>query len=333
MKLVIFPPIDQRRLDLVREAAGQMRVVNAADEPAALEAIADADAFYGKITPALLARAARLRWVQTATASLEHYMFDELVEHPCQLSNMRGLYGDVIADHVMGFILCFARNLHLYRDQQHQRRWEPVGGEAGRSDFVFGPAFTSEIDRRHLHLADLTCGVVGVGNIGAEIARRARAFGMTAIGVDPRTRSVPGVIDEVWPAERLVDLLRAADFVVIAAPHTPETYKLFRRERLQAMKPTAHLINIGRGAIVDLADLVASLQAGEIAGAALDVCETEPLPPESPLWKMPNVIITPHVAAASTHIATRHTETLLENIRRFVAGREPKTLVDKRAWF
>ena len=281
----------------------------------------------------MLAQAGQLRWVQTATASLEHYMFDALVEHPCRLSNMRGLFSDVIADHVMGFVLSFARNLHLYRDQQRARHWEPIGGEAGRSDFVAGPAFVSEIDRRHLHLSDCTLGVVGVGNIGGEICRRAQGFGMRILGVDPRPPRSGRRGPQVWPTERLFDLLRESDFVVIAAPHTPETYKLFRRDKFEAMKPTAYLINIGRGAIVDLADLMAALEAGRIAGAALDVFEVEPLPADSPLWTMPNVLITPHIAAASTHIAARHTQTLLENIRLFVAGKDPTTLVDKRKWF
>jgi phosphoglycerate dehydrogenase-like enzyme len=333
MKLVLFPPVDDRRLALIRKAARPMAVVNAHDEHAALAEIADADAIFGKITAPLLAQARQLRWVQTATASLEHYMFDALVEHPCRLSNMRGLFSDVIADHVMGFVLTFARNLHLYRDQQKSRHWEPIGGEEGRSDFVAGPSFVSEIDRRHLHLSDCTLGVVGVGHIGSEICRRAQSFGMRILGVDPVRREIPDVVSQIWPTDRLLDLLRQSDFVVIAAPHTPETYKLFRRDKFEAMKNTAYLINIGRGAIVDLADLVAALEAKQIAGAALDVFEKEPLPADSPLWAMPNVLITPHIAAASTHIAERHTQTLLENIRLFVAGKDPTTLVDKRRWF
>jgi phosphoglycerate dehydrogenase-like enzyme len=246
---------------------------------------------------------------------------------------MRGLYSDVIADHVFGFVLAFARNLHLYRDQQRARHWEPVGGESGRSDFLSGPAAVSEIDRHHIHLSDCTLGIVGVGSIGSEIARRASAFGMAILGVDPRCRTVPGVIPEVWPSERLADLLKASDFVVIAAPHTPHSQRLFRRETFAAMKPAAFLINIGRGAIVDLKDLIEALRSRRIAGAALDVFETEPLPADSPLWDMPNVIITPHIAAASPHIAERHLQTLLENIRLFIAGKPPGTLVDKRQWY
>jgi len=333
MKLLIFPPIDELRLQRVREAAAGMTVVNATDEKTALQEIAAAAAFFGKITPDLLARAEQLQWVQSPTASLEHYLFPELIEHPCRLSNMRGLFSDVIADHVMGYVLCFARNLHRYLRQQQQGVWQPVGGEDERTTFAAGPAHASAIDRRHLHLADCTLGVVGVGNIGSEICRRAAAFGMTVRGVDPVCRSVPGVVESVGTPEQLPELLAASDFVVIAAPHTPETYKLFRAEQFRQMKSTAYLINIGRGVIVDLADLTAALQQGEIAGAGLDVFEIEPLPEDHPLWRMENVIITPHVAAASPRISERHLETLLENIRRFVAGKEPATIVDKRRWF
>lgn len=333
MKLVIYPAIEERRLQLIREAAGTMRIINADDKTSAADHIADADAFFGKITPDLLKHADNLQWVQSPTASLEHYVFPELIDHPCRLSNMRGLYSDVIADHVMGYVLCFARNLHRYIRRQIDGTWEPVGGEAGRPNFVTGPAAVSDIDRRHPHLADCTMGVVGVGNIGAEICRRASAFGITLLGVDPVRREVPGVVSEVWPTDRLPELLQESDFVVIAAPHTPETYKLFRPQQFRQMKRSAYLINIGRGVIVDLAELTEALQNGEIAGAGLDVFETEPLPGDHPLWRLENVILTPHIAAASPRIAERHLATLLENVRRFAAGQEPLNLVDKRRWF
>lgn len=332
-KLVIYPSIDEERLDQVREAVGKMKIVNANDEAEAALAIVDATAFFGKITPELLERANKLEWIQSPTASLEHYLFPELVEHPCQLSNMRGLYYDVIADHVFGYVLMFARNLHLYLRRQMESRWEPVGGEAARSDFLSGPGQVSDIDRGALHLPDCTMGIVGVGSIGAEIARRARAFGMHVLGVDPIHRELPEVLPEIWPVHRLPELLAASDFVVIAAPHTPETEKLFSAEQFQQMRESAYLVNIGRGAIVDLAALTEALQQQQIAGAALDVFETEPLPAEHPLWKMENVLITPHIAAASPRIAERHTETLLENIRCYIRGEDPLTLVDKQKWF
>lgn len=333
MRLVIHPPVDADRLSVLRAAAGEIEVVNAADLQQALDAMPAADGFFGKLTPELLARAERLQWVQSPTASLEHYLFPALIEHPCRLSNMRGLFSDVVADHVLGFILTFARNLHTYRDQQREGRWEPVGGEAARSSFAVGPGRESEIDRRHRRLADCTLGVVGAGAIGAEILRRSAQLGTAVCGVDPLVRSIPGVLEEVWPLERLDDLLTGSDFVVLAAPHTPQTERMMRRPQLERMRRTACLINVGRGVLVDLADLTACLEEGILAGAALDVCEVEPLPPQHPLWRMSNVLITPHVAAASTCVPQRHLQTLLENVRRFAQGEEPLNLVDKRRWF
>lgn len=333
MKLVIHPAIDRHRLKAIESVAPSMVVINCDNVEQALREVANADAFFGKITPDLLARAKQLQWVQSPTASLEHYLFPALIEHPCLLSNMRGLFSDVVADHVMGFVLCFARNLHIYLRQQQQSLWSPVGDQGYVTNFVSGPGTVLPFDRTHQHLADCTLGVVGVGNIGSEILRRAAAFGMTVSGVDPKPRPVPGVTDDIRPIEQLPALLRAADYVVIAAPQTPETTKLFRRPLIQQMKRSAVLINIGRGPIVDLDDLADALDANEIHGAALDVCDPEPLPADHRLWRMPNVIITPHVAAASPRIAERHLQTLLENTRRFVNGEPPVTLVDKRLWY
>ncbi len=334
MKLVIHPPVEPQRLARITEAAGGMAVVNAADEAEALRHLPDADAFFGKITPPLLAAAKRLRWVQSPTASLEHYLFPELAAHPCVLTNMRGLFSDVIADQVFGYVLCFARNLHTYIRQQTQARWAPVGGEAERVAFSTGPGVVNAIDRAHRHLADLTLGVVGLGSIGGEVARRGLAFGMRVLAVDPVRTEAPAGVGALWPVERLPDLLAASDFVVIAAPHTPRTAKMFRREQFRQMKPSAYLINIGRGAIVDLADLTAALRAGEITGAALDVFETEPLPADHPLWGLGDkVILTPHVAGYSPRIAERHLALLLENVRRFVRGEPLKNVVNKDEWF
>ena len=249
MKIAINPPLDDLRLAKLREAAAPAEVVNAPE-------VEDADAFLGKITPPLLARARKLRWVQSFTVSLEHYLFPELVAHPCVLTNMRGLFSDVVADHAIGLVLCFARNLHLYVRRQLEARWAPVGGEGDRPSMAAGPGTVAGFDRAHVHLADATLGVVGMGGIGSEVARRATAFGMRVLGHDPKA---PGGALEV--------LLAESDYVVIAAPHTPSTAGLFDRATIRKMKPTAVLINVGRGAIVRLDDLTAALEAGEIAGA------------------------------------------------------------------
>lgn len=332
-KLVFFPPLDSDRWARAQAVGGNAELVNAADIDEALREIVGAQGFVGKITPPLLAGAKALEWIQSPTASLEHYLFPELIEHPCRLSNMRGLFSDVVADHVLGLMLCFARNLHLYIRRQQRAEWAPVGGEGSRQAFTTGPGFASAMDRAHRSLGECSLGVFGVGAIGAEIARRATGFGMQVRGVDSDVRGVPGVIDDVWPVDRLDDLLAASDFVVIAAPHTPETEGLLDARKFRSMRKDAVLINIGRGAIVRLDALVAALEENILAGAALDVFEIEPLPKDHPLWSMENVILTPHVAACSVRVPERHLHVLLENVRRFAHGEEPLNLVDKRRWF
>ncbi|MBW3600574.1 MAG: D-2-hydroxyacid dehydrogenase [Planctomycetes bacterium] len=333
MKLLLYPVIEDDRLAKIVQAAGEMAVAGAVDEAAAVREIADADAFFGKLTPEMLAAATRLRWVQSPTASLEHYVFPALVEHPLVLTNMRGIFSDVIADHVMGYVICLARNFHRYIRNQAERRWAPEGGEAARVSNLTGPGVVTAMDRAHRHLAGSTMGIVGLGSIGAEIARRAAAFNMRVVAVDPARAEPPPEVEKLWKPGRLDELLAQSDWIVVAAPHTPETEKMFRRPQFQKMRLAAYFINIGRGAIVELADLTAALEAGEIAGAALDVFEQEPLPPEHPLWRLPNVILTPHVAGYATCIADRHLEVLLDNIRRFAAGEPLRNVVNKRMWF
>jgi phosphoglycerate dehydrogenase-like enzyme len=335
MKIVIHPAVEPERLDALYAAAPGAELVNASTEAKALAAMPGADGFLGKITPALLTKADRLAWVQSFTVSLEHYIFPELVAHPCTLTNMRGLFGDVIADQVMGYVLCFARNLHTYIRQQVQHRYEPLGGESARVNSASGPGTVNAMDRATIFLPETSMGIVGFGRIGCAIAERAKAFGMTVRAVDRHPDRVANCTDvlSVWGPDRLGDLLAASDFVVIAAPQTPETAGLFHAATLAKMKKAGYLINIGRGAIVVLNDLVNALRAGKLAGAALDVFEVEPLPAESPLWDMPNVIITPHTAGYSPAIAARHLATLVENVGRFARGETLKNVVDKAAWY
>jgi phosphoglycerate dehydrogenase-like enzyme len=331
MKLLIYPSVSAERLARIQDAAAPMTVVQAQDESEAVAAVADADALFGYLTPAMLLAASRLRWAQSPTASMEKYLYPELVAADVVVTNMRGIFSDVIADHVFGFILCFAKNFHIYLRQQLRSHWQMLGRPPGELPGYAGPGEVHPSDREALTLSDCTLGLIGLGGIGAETARRGLAFGMRVLAVDPVAAEAPSGVT-LWRPERLADLLSHSDFVVIAAPHTPETYKLMNRERLRQMKRTAYLINVGRGVIVDLADLTAALEAGEIAGAGLDVFEIEPLPPDHPLWRRENVIITPHCAAASVRVAERHLETLLDNLRRFVAGRPLRNVVDKKRW-
>ena len=334
MKLVIHPAVEADRLIAVATAAPGAEWVNAATPDEALAAMPGADGFLGKITPAMLERADRSRWVQTFTASLEHYMFPACRpplhhdQHAGALRRRDRRPGDGLRP--------------LLRPEPAHVRPPPGRAplRAGRRRVGPGEQRLGAGDGQRdgpgtIFLPDATMGIVGLGAIGAEIARRALAFGMTVVAVDrfpERTRPPEGV-ESVEGMDALPDLLAASDFVVIAAPHTPETAGLFDASTISQMKPSGYLINIGRGAIVVLDDLVAALDGAQIAGAALDVFEVEPLPADHPLWDFPNVILTPHTAGYSPAIARRHLETLVENVGRFARGEPLLNVVDKTLWF
>jgi phosphoglycerate dehydrogenase-like enzyme len=277
-----------------------------------------ADAAFGTIPPALLKTARALRWLQAPQAAPPAgYYYPELIAHPVVITNFREIYNDHIGAHILAFVLAFARGLHLYLPRQLRREWKPEPGEASGV----------------LHLPETTALIVGVGGIGAETARLLAAFGVQVIGVDARRRDAPPGVMKLDGADALDSLLPHADFVILTVPHTPETEGFMHRARFRRMKRTAYFINIGRGLTTRLDDLVAALRAGEIAGAALDVYEQEPLPADHPLWTLPNVLMTPHTAGHGPYLDDRRLEVLLDNARRFVADQPLRNVVDKRHWF
>lgn len=313
MKFLIYPAISDDELAELQRVAGDTTLINAPDEATARTHIVDAEAMYGIITPDLLSRAQKLRWLQTPMAGLEKYMFPELTNSDITMSNMAGIYSDQIADQAIAYLLMFARGMHIYLRRQLAHQWQP--------------------DVPIVHLADQTLGVVGLGGIGSEVARRGRTLGMRVLATEAKSRPKPDYVDELLGVDQLDDLLAQSDFVVLCVPHTPETVKLFTLPRLQKMKSTAYLINISRGIVVDLADLTTALQTGVIAGAGLDVFEIEPLPKEHPLWDMENVIITPHSAHTSPHVVPRRIGFVRDNLRRYLAGEPLHNLIDKSRWF
>jgi len=216
----------------------------------------------------------------------------------------------------VAFVLAFARGLHHYLPLQLRREWRPAPSDTGV-----------------VHLPEATALIVGVGGIGSEAARLAEAFGMRVIGIDARRREAPPGVSKLAGPDALDTLLPEADFVILTVPHTPETQGFMHRARFQRMKRSAFFINIGRGMTTRLDDLVAALRAGEIAGAALDVFEQEPLPADHPLWTTPNVLITPHIAGYGPYLDDRRCEILLDNCRRFLAGQPLRNVVDKSRWF
>lgn len=313
MYLLLFPDPGPRWRAALTAAAPGVELLVAGDADAAIQMIAQADALYGTLTPEMLRAAQRLRWVQTSMAGLERYMFPELVASSVTLTNARGLYSDVIADHVFSYLLAFARDLPRLLRAQQERRW------------LRQPQINT------FQLQGLTAGIVGFGGIGSEVARRAKVVGMAVLAVDPAPHgTVEGV--EVWGQERLGDLLRASDFVIACAPETPETRGLFDAARFAQMKRGARFINVGRGRVVQLDALTAALESGHLAGAALDVYETEPLPVDHPLWGKEQVILTPHSAAYAVPVEERRLELVVDNVRRFVVGEPLRNVVTKERW-
>ena len=313
MNLLIYPALSPSELAQVQAVSEGVEIINAQSEAEALAAIPDAEGMYGNLTPALLAKAASLKWLQTPIAGLENYMFPALAESDVVLSNMAKIYNDMIADHAMTYILMFARGFHVYFRRQMAGEWR-VGAPVR-------------------HLADCTLGIIGLGGIGTDLAQRGKAHQMRVIAVEARPGTKPDFVDELWPADRLDDLMAQSDFVVSCVPQTPATIGLLGAREIGLMKPTAFLINISRGVVLKLDALVEALQAGRIAGAGLDVYEIEPLPADHPLWRMENVILTPHVAAVNPHVAQRRIDTLTSNLRRYLAGEPLRNVVDKKMLF
>jgi phosphoglycerate dehydrogenase-like enzyme len=314
------PQSDKTRAWAARLATAlpTLDVVVPETESEAARSVTGAEAAFGTIPPSLLARAGTLRWLQAPQAAPPAgYYTRELIDHPVVVTNFREIYNDHIAAHIMAFVLAFARGLHVYLPRQLRREWRPEPLETGGV----------------LHLPETTALIVGVGGIGAETARLCAAFGMHVMGVDARRREAPPGVLKLDGPDALDSLLPLADFVVLTVPHTPETEGFFDRGRFARMKRTAFFVNIGRGMTTRLDDLVAALRAGEIAGAALDVFEQEPLPPDHPLWTLPNVLITPHTAGHGPYLDERRFEVLLDNARRFLAGQPLRNVVDKARWF
>lgn len=256
--------------------------------------------------------APRLRWYHSAGAGVERLIvLPQFRERGIVLTNNSGAMDIPIAEHVIAMILEAAKRLHLYRDQQDRAEWK---------------------DHRQDEVRGQTLVVYGLGSIGAETARLAAAIGLRVIGVRRSGTTVPGV-ERVVPPERLAEAAAEADYLVVCAPLTSATEGAVSREVLAAMKPTAWVLNIARGAIVDEAALIDALRAGRLGGAALDALTVEPLPADSPLWKMENVIITPHSSNSSPRVRERSVALFQENLRRYKERRPLLNVVDLEAGY
>ena len=265
------------------------------------------------------ARASRLRWIQLTAAGVGSLLFPELVESPVIVTNGRGLHAESMAEHAIGVILMFARQLHLARDAQREARWI-------QAELWHGPTPFTRVEGS-------TLGVVGFGSVGRATARRARALGMRVLAVRRRPAADAAPADEQWGVEKLDDVIAVADWLVLCAPLTRDTRGLIGGERLARMKPGAVIVNLGRGGLVDEPALIAALKDHRIRGAALDVFDEEPLPATSPLWGMPQVIVTPHISGLDPRLWERGMQLFGRNLRAFLDGRPLENVVDKHAGY
>jgi phosphoglycerate dehydrogenase-like enzyme len=275
--------------------------------------------FMGEINPAQFRAARALRWIHSPAAGVGGMLFQQLRDAPVIISNSRGMSAGVIAEHVLALALALFRKLPLAIRRQSERRWA--------QDEMYRPPVTRTIEGASVL-------VVGVGAIGAAVARRFSSLGASVTGIRRRPGlELPPGITCVAPPEHLLDQLGHADIVVIAAPHTSSTKQMIGARELEAMRPDAILINVSRGKLVDEPALAAALAANTIGGAGLDVFDHEPLDPASPLWTLPNVIVTPHTSGFRPDHWDAATDLFAENLRRFDGGMPLLNVVDKPAGY
>jgi phosphoglycerate dehydrogenase-like enzyme len=316
MIIAVSPLVAERYGDRIRAVApdAQLVVPSAEGWPAG----ADAEVAYfsedfwtgetnRRLVPQLFALA-NLRWFHSFSAGVDHPAFRVIIERGTLLTNSPGTSSPAIAQYVLGMMLRVAKRMDVWAGQQRERVWQPLPTD---------------------ELTGMTAGVIGLGTIGGEVARLAKAFGMRVIGCRRRQRR-PRHVDELVPPERLRDLLARADFAVLAVPLSSHTENLIGEAELRAMQPHAWLINVSRGQVVDEDALVRAIKERWLAGACLDVVREEPLPPESELWSLPNVIVTPHNSGWSPLNQERNLELFLDNLRRYVGDRPLRNRVRLR---
>lgn len=315
MKILIGDSVPDELRGMVVEAAGPANeVVFVENREDLAELGRDAEVYYGYVTERACAALPNVKWVHTWSAGVDKHLFPFLKDTGVILTNGARSFGPQVADHSFALLLALARGLHAFIPRKPHKNWQ--GAQPAISD-----------------IQGFTLCVVGMGGIGTHIADRAKGFSMYVIGVDAYRADKPATVDELLPISGLRDAMSRADAVLVACPLTPETRGLVDADMLAAMKPTAYFVNCARGPIVDEAALIEVLRDGRIAGAGLDVTEIEPLPEASPLWDLPNVVLTPHAASRSQNRLRRLVELFAENLKRYVAGEPLLNVVRKDLGF
>jgi D-2-hydroxyacid dehydrogenase (NADP+) len=324
MQILIFVhhPFDQWNApDWLPSRLGQefpeANVVNLPDYQRVDEEIINAEIVIAwSIRPEQIRAAKKLRWVHSPAAAVDQLMFPELVNSEIILTNASAVHGPVVAEHVIALIFAQAKKIPAAVSLQQRHVW--------------GQQILWDEPPRIREIAGRTLGMVGLGSIGRSVVKTAKALGMRVIAVREHPEKGNEGADTVFGPAQIDEVFRQADYVVLAAPVTDQTRTIANAEHLALMKQDACLINVGRGALVDEPALAAALGEKRIGGAALDVFPKEPLPADSPLWDVPNLLITPHTAALTDELWERHYALFSENLRRYRKGKPLLAVVDKR---
>jgi phosphoglycerate dehydrogenase-like enzyme len=294
----------------------QLEIVRLSDYEQLGPALRDADILLAwSVRPDQFAQASRLKWVHSTAAAVHQLMSPALVTSKVVVTNARDVHGPVVAEHALALMLALAKRLRTAFLAQQQREW----------------AQAKIWDEHPLELNGSVVGIVGIGSIGSELAARCKALGMRVLAIREHADRKDKNVDETFAGSDLNRALAMCDFVVLAAPLTDKTKHMISAERLALMKPTAFLINVSRGPLIDDQALIAALRERKIKGAALDVFGEEPLPADSPYWSLPNCLITPHTAAVTDRdrLWERHYILFTDNLHRFLAGEPLRAIVDK----
>jgi phosphoglycerate dehydrogenase-like enzyme len=300
------------------EAFPQVEIVMISNPAEFGQALEEADILWGWCNREQFSRARKLRWIQTPSTGVNGYMaIPEFVAGDVLLTNARGTHGPSLADQAMGMILWFTRKLGVSQRRQQEHRWADV-----------------ELRNHLLELTGSVLGIIGFGVIGRALAKRAASFDMRIVAVDVIPQDRPEYVERLDPLEGMPTLLAEADYVVVTVPYTPDTAMMIGVREIAAMKDGAFLAGISRGGIIDERAMVAALRSGKLAGAALDVCEQEPLPADSELWDLPNLLITPHTAGGTQFELKRLYDIMNTNLGRFLRGETPLlNQIDKQRGF
>jgi phosphoglycerate dehydrogenase-like enzyme len=283
--------------------------------------LADAEiAVAWSLRPEQFRLATRLRWIHSPAAAVHQLMFPELIQSDVVLTNAREVHGPVVAEHVIALIFALAKRIPQSVRLQQKRVW--------------GQEIMWNSHPRPREVAGDTLGLIGLGSIGRNVARHASNLGLRVIAVrEHPEKGTPDYVSEVFPCPMLDTVLAQSDYVVLAAPVTPATTGLMNADRFSGMKPGACLINVGRGPLIDEAALIDALHQRKVGGAALDVFDREPLPADSPLWDLDNLLITPHTAGLTEKLWQRHYQLFTENLRRYFSGQSLLGMVDKQTGY